>query len=179
MFEIVLLLSFWFQDGTVSVWEQLLSAPSYPQRQQASRLLWRYGDLSLYQQLARSSDPEVRWRGRYCYERRRELVLRSLQPYPRLDMLWTECKQNGTWQTHHTAPLAYYLHAYLPDWNRVRDQGPIPPEVEDACLQQSCRLWSRACLDAGLPPWLLRLLIWEMRRRETIVRNNPVQQTIP
>lgn len=171
-----------FQGEQVSRYERDLGSTDWKTRVQASHRLLVSKDIPLCRKLLQQShDPEVRGRTQRAYEALRSETLESMKPYPRISALWLHAevfpRPSGSGYSeivkYNTgSPLAKRLMPLVdPNWHNqefwaggdvVRSQ--IPNEKYIAAT----RTWLGQQLDAGTPHWLLRMILWEMRRRDQI-----------
>lgn len=161
MYSCLLALSCFCSPADTASWEARLGAESFAVRQRASRDLRQHGSRRLFRKLMTSRDPEVAIRARRVYEDWRGQVLTTLRPYPGLDALWYD-----------TASRHYRYDSYL--CSRYRSYLDRTGYCENnANYRWATYCWASDLLDAGLPVCCLRLIVMEMRRRDTIAGYGP------
>lgn len=194
MFEIVFALLLCASYNPVLQYEHDLGATDWKTRVRASQRLLASGDISLCRKLLRHShDPEVHVRTARVYERLRWETVDSMKPYPRLHALWLQIERvpytNGSYtvKMHYDfdSPIARRLMPLVdPTWFNQQFNGIAKPGggfaaqpiqrkmIPNEKYIAATRTWLGKELDSGRPAWLLRMILWEMRRRDALAAGN-------
>lgn len=115
----------------------------------------------------RHQDVEVRHRAEQAAQALVERCLRDFGELPMLDALWYDGERGGysgcNWWGLGRFCEAHVVHLLN---NRRRDGRPW------ANYRLATGDLVRGCLADGVPPWVIRPVLWEMHRRDAIFLNN-------